>query len=256
MKLIDLLVKELPNRGGWPVKVTSIGQDYDRELMFYGIGKPRTGIILDDLAVDRRKCGYQDEGVTREQYEAALAASECWIEWGGGECPVHESANVDIKLENGSEKSDAPASAFIWQHDDDVTNIIAYRLHKPQQEEQPDASEEDLNDCIGQAPATLWNGRWLPYEYQYKVHGSEWCRFECIAVDGKAVFGWSNNTPVALQSNTHNFRPLRTESEKAREAAIQDLTSVISGIVPDTGMATATMYAERVYDAGYRKEVK
>lgn len=30
MKLIDLLVKELPKRGGWPQNVTHIGKDYDR----------------------------------------------------------------------------------------------------------------------------------------------------------------------------------------------------------------------------------
>lgn len=76
MKLIDLLVKELPKRGGWPVKVTSIGQDYDRELMFYGRGELRTGIMLDELAVDHRKIGASDKGVTKSQYEAALAASE------------------------------------------------------------------------------------------------------------------------------------------------------------------------------------
>ena len=77
-----------------------------------------------------------------------------------------------------------------------------------------------------QKPA--WNGEDVPpvgceCEYQYKVHGSEWCRFECVAVDGKAVFGWSNNTPVALQLNTHNFRPLRTEAERKRDEAISEI---------------------------------
>lgn len=67
-----------------------------------------------------------------------------------------------------------------------------------------------------------WDGVGLPpigcaCECQYKVHGSDWVHFECIAVDGKALFGWSNNKPVALQSNTHNFRPLRTEAERKRD---------------------------------------
>jgi hypothetical protein len=80
--------------------------------------------------------------------------------------------------------------------------------------------------AASQKPA--WNGEGLPpagceCEYQYKVHGSEWCRFECVAVDGKAVFGWSNNTPVALQSNTHNFRPLRTEAERKRNETISEI---------------------------------
>lgn len=76
MKLIDLLVKELPKRGGWPQNVTHIGQDYDRELMFYGRGDVSTGIFLDELAADHRKRGETAARITQEQYESALTASQ------------------------------------------------------------------------------------------------------------------------------------------------------------------------------------
>lgn len=76
MKLIDLLVKELPKRGGWPEGVTHIGQDYDRELMFYGRGRAMTGIFLNELAIDHRKCGGTGAKITQEQYESALAESQ------------------------------------------------------------------------------------------------------------------------------------------------------------------------------------
>ena len=76
MKLIDLLVQELPKRGGWPEGVTHIGQDYDRELMFYGRGRAMTGIFLDELATDHRKCGGNGAKITQEQYESALSASQ------------------------------------------------------------------------------------------------------------------------------------------------------------------------------------
>lgn len=76
MKLIDLLVQELPKCGGWPKNVTHIGQDYDRELMFYGKGSAMTGIFLNELAIDHRKLGRSGAKVTREQYESALAASQ------------------------------------------------------------------------------------------------------------------------------------------------------------------------------------
>lgn len=76
MKLIDLLVQELPKRGGWPDGVTHIGQDYDRELMFYGRGRAMTGIFLNELAIDHRKCGGTGAKITQEQYESALAASQ------------------------------------------------------------------------------------------------------------------------------------------------------------------------------------
>lgn len=77
MKLIDLLVQELPKRGGWPKDVTHVGQDYDRELMFYGRGRAMTGIFLDELAIDHRKCGGScGAKITKEQYESALAESQ------------------------------------------------------------------------------------------------------------------------------------------------------------------------------------
>ena len=86
MKLIDLLVKELPKRGGWPQNVTHIRQDYDRELMFYGRGRAMTGIFLDELAIDHRKCGRAGAKITSDQYQSALAASQK-VEWSGDGLP-------------------------------------------------------------------------------------------------------------------------------------------------------------------------
>ena len=88
MKLIDLLVQELPKHGGWPQSVTHIGQDYDRELMFYGRGRAMTGIFLDELAIDHRKRGGNGAEITQEQYESALAASQKQIWKGEGLPPV------------------------------------------------------------------------------------------------------------------------------------------------------------------------
>lgn len=81
MKTIDLLIQALPAIGGWPENVTHIGQDYDRELMFYGRGNVRSGIFLDQLAVDHRKHGDVGTKITREQYEAALAEKEHPLPW-------------------------------------------------------------------------------------------------------------------------------------------------------------------------------
>lgn len=154
MKLIDLLVKELPRRGGWPEGVTHIGQDYDRELRFYGRGEPRTGIIPDELAVDHRKIGASDKGVTKSQYEAALAASNGWIEWHGGECPVDSDAIVEVKYRrpNPYQFNNDRAGDFTWSHDGIDGDIIAYRLHGQgiNARANDDQLEQDLNECIGQ----------------------------------------------------------------------------------------------------------
>lgn len=164
MKLIDLLVQELPKRGGWPKNVTHIGQDYDRELMFYGKGSAMTGIFLNELAIDHRKLGGIGAKITREQYESALAASKAvvgrngWIEWSGGECPVDSDAIVEVKCRwhNQHQYNNDRAGDFYWAHTGSNADIIAYRLQQQEKSEQAcddvaEADDEaDLNECIGQ----------------------------------------------------------------------------------------------------------
>ena len=156
MKLIDLLVQELPKRGGWPQNVTHIGQDYDRELMFYGRWDVSTGIFLDELAADHRKRGETGARVTQEQYESALAES--------------------------------------------------------------------------QKPA--WSGEGLPpvgCECESKQFSQvDWYKFKVVAVCDGHVFGfWGNGVSTALDSKMWEFRPLRTEAEKKRDAAIEKIKELL-----------------------------
>lgn len=174
MKLIDLLVQELPKRGGWPENVTYIGQDYDRELMFYGRGKAITGILLDELAIDHRKCGeYGGAKITKEQYESALSASK--------------------------------------------------------------------------RPA--WNGEGVPpvgCECESKQFSQvDWTKFKVVAVCDGHVFGfWGNGVSTALDSKMWEFRPLRTEAERKRDAAINNILTIIdcNGVDPKNS-------AIQIYDA-------
>lgn len=256
MTLLELLRQELPKRGGWPEGVNFIAQG-NRENVWSFVNemeKDEDDKWTENLRTGTHKLlGHLPEAsdrataiVTREQYESALAAeNDGWIEWGGGECPVDNATKVDIKFRTGGIVSGVEAGEYYWPKTGHEYAIIAYRLRQPQESEQPETSEEDLNECIGQALSTAGSGRWLPSagcecEYQYKVHGSEWCSFECVAVDGNAVFGWSNNTPTALQLNTHNFRPLCTEAERA-----------IDEMVRLSGLSIGA--AKILYDAGYRK---
>lgn len=80
MTLLELLVKELPGRGGWPDGVEKIGQDYDCELKFLGakMSRYRSGIYTEQLCAGHRAKGSAGYGetVTREQYEAAIASQQ------------------------------------------------------------------------------------------------------------------------------------------------------------------------------------
>lgn len=99
MKLIDILVQELPKHGGWIKGHYQCAQDKSGEVCFYTKGKIhliRYGMwsipcgseathdgesrVVTSLADD-----YAETIITREQYEAALAASK--PEWDGEGLP-------------------------------------------------------------------------------------------------------------------------------------------------------------------------
>lgn len=264
MKLIDLLVKELPKRGGWPEGANeSIEMHMDGDIFFDGDLAPEDFNL--PLCSDgwETVLGMYSNEVTRDQYEAALAKNDGWIEWGGGECPVKSFSLVDLKFRNGVVEIGHNASAYHWENYNMHYDIIAYRLHKPDinSRTKDDRMEQDLNECIGQpVPPIEWTNSGLPLvgvKCEMADENGSYKPVEIIAWRNECVIGWDSERLITyISSNPSDFRQLRTEEGKAREKAIAELASVICGNVPDTGMATAAMYAQRVYDAGYRKEVK
>lgn len=295
MKTIDLLVQALPSIGGWPEKVTHIGQDYDRELMFYGRGNVRTGIILDQLAVDHRECGGVGTKITREQYEAALAASKhcdhkwipsegrtqsgylcskCgnydgpgydWIDWPGGECPVPRGTLVDVRYRDSQAYPDRIGTPALvagghgatyhhWLHDGMRNDIIAYRLHQPQEAEQAKADDEaDLNECIGQDAAPVWSGKGLPpigCECQYRKHKkseqSEWFNGVVkytseftVVIQPVCYPGETVGHPANLE-----FRPIRSAEDEKRDDRASAIDGFISGFRgQETGSNKELAYA-------------
>ncbi len=171
MKLVDLLVKELPHRGGWPEGALNATQDKDGEVCFSAGAVPEFGLVAWEYG---DWCGnefhtitasdYATAIITREQYESAIAASKAvvghdgWIQWAGGECPVDSDAIVEVKYRkpNPYQFNNDRAGDFTWSHDGFDGDIIAYRLQQPTKSERVRADaaetddEADLNECIGQ----------------------------------------------------------------------------------------------------------
>lgn len=258
MKLIDLLVKKTNEEGlEWPAEASAAiaikdGSDYvfyrSGELLVncnihwikgsgkYDVWVKKQSPFLDSL------WGKKSDVVLKSQYESALAASEGWIEWGGGECPVEYGTMVDIRDGDGYEwygvkatpaREYSDACGTFWEHKGSPeNNIISYRLHKPDLNSRAndDRLEQDLNECIGQGVGMPeWNGDGLPpvgYECE-TIHRScdSWQPIKVIAVNDGAVFGFwvSGNTPCALPVEVYQFRPLRTEAERARDAAVVEM---------------------------------
>ncbi|MDK1685987.1 hypothetical protein QMT05_03160 [Cronobacter malonaticus] len=98
MKLIDLLVQELPKRGGWPEGVAAMAQDFDGDVQNYAdtidikLGTYASGSSRIHGSYSLRKIKAAEDRrnafVTREQYEAALAAAQQPVWDGEGLPPV------------------------------------------------------------------------------------------------------------------------------------------------------------------------
>lgn len=123
MKLIDLLVKELPSRGGWPEEFTFVVQDANGDVkfgliphvMFYNSSKwlCKRGYDAENIWGDN--CtppemrqytltdDYDSAIVTREQYEASV--------WNGEGLPP-----VGTEFEYGSHRSVAKCIAVSYHH--------------------------------------------------------------------------------------------------------------------------------------------
>lgn len=269
MKLIDILVEELPKLGGWPEDVEAITQDSDRSINNYrtadGLETNEYGTwrfsfawqcyLLSSDDVSSLADDYATAIITREQYEAALAAkNEGWIEWRSGRCPIDDVTEVDIKFLAGGIVYGVEAGKYYWPRTGQEYDIIAYRLHQPQEAVQAKADEEaDLNECIGQDATPVWNGEGLlpvGCECQYRKHKkseqSEWFT---------GVVKYASEFTVVIQPVCYpgetvghpanfEFRPIRSEEDEKRDDRASAIDGFISGFRgQETGSNKELAYA-------------
>lgn len=191
MKLIDLLVQELPKRGGWKENWVVVTQDADGYFCCWRYDDPkcngfrwthRTGKgLVGYWRVDNDNdvvlsCDSAESIATRNQYESALAAS--------------------------------------------------------------------------QKPA--WNGEGLPpsgveCEARLRCNDGEWFFFRCVGVDCGVAFGWAGKEAATLGKGSYEFRPLRTESERNRDAAAEAIHRYMPEFIHDT--PNEYYHAKKIYDA-------
>lgn len=258
MKLIEILVQELPKRGGWPDGYDEIATNGYGAVWAY---KTKGCIVGSELHFHSTTEGH----VTREQYEAALAASkemlinkpqpDGWIAWGGGECPVDGDVVVDVRYRGGFSscrlKSGLPASEYGWGKFDGPSCIIAYRLHKPE-DDQP-----------------VWNGEGRPpvgVKCEHCPGGTtqhQWEVVTVVAVHENLVSGFTDYWLVRedgssyLVGNPYRFRPIRTEAERKREDIIDELVSVfISHHGNPKGAEGYRSIATKLYDKVISKKLE
>lgn len=231
-ELLARLVSDLPNMGGWPKwAVECILHRGSCKAMFYDEGGRFNGYpSFPDIKFEEE--ALVERVVYREMYEAALAASkemiinkpdsDGWISWCGGECPVDGDVVVDVKFRaQGQADLDGDvADNFRWEHFSNGADVVAYRMHKSEH----------------QKPE--WDGEGLPpvgceCEYETNGYGIKKVLVECITMDGIA-FTWLGEDPrfrgldCINTSQSHRFRPIRSEADKKRDEAIKKICEVLS----------------------------
>ena len=268
MKLIDILVGRGDGMSLFGVNTKYLAMDPDGRVHGYcempsptvlGWGIPDALYSTDGrgclIQIDRDDVDgqWQSAIITREQYEAALAAkNDGWIDWGGGECPVNPSEMVDVIFGRGGRVSTNIADCWRWNHSGTDSDIIAYRLHKPQEAAQPKADDEtDLNECIGQDAAPVWGGEGKPAIGEKCEHhsGGQWEAVTIAGIYENLVTGFTDYWMVKEDGssytvgNPYRLRPIRSEADKKRYAAIESLFAVL-----DSGVSTS-QDAIDIYDA-------
>lgn len=257
MKLIDMLVEDGLNGWQWPDGVECITQDNGSSI-YKGVafGYHKAPYLKKNIWLANNGTGHADAKIkkydvvaddwdtaiiTREQYEAALAAkNDGWIEWDGGECPVNGDTVVEVKYRNPfpGHINNRQGCYFSWSHEGDDGDIIAYRLHQPQEAEQAEADEADLNECIGQDAAPVWNGEGLPpvgmeIEYRFaKVnYRTDFYSGKVLAYGMQNVFmeHWASKNEFIQPLDKIEFRPIRSGVERKREEAVQALCNAGGG---------------------------
>lgn len=278
--LLQILVEELPKRGGWPKGADQCAQDgksYEFRVCFYSHGE--LNYNYDQFCISegssakwiRNGCSFIAEIasdqettiITRDQYEAALAEKENplpwddkktdadgWIDWAGGECPIVGVSFVEYKMRSGEVHKEY-AHLLRWDHKGHLGDILAYRLHQPQEVTEAD-DETDLNECIDQTPAPVWDGEGLPpvgAEFNYGLHRS---RAKCLAVGLHYVFA-SKGDPDDEEGDYEEFMiDAGTDFypvDEKRDLLMRDIMKA-AGIMA----GTAETIANRLIDAGYRKQ--
>lgn len=141
-----------------------------------------------------------------------------WIEWHGGECPVPAGTLVDLRYRGKAQEDGiaVPALTFghrsemeFWHHESCVLDIIAWRLHQP---EQPAWNGEGM-PAVGSNAEAFLDNEWRVVKVVYS--GDPGSKNEAL------VFDIETTKPAWADE----FRPIRTEAERKRDEFIDQLMS-------------------------------
>lgn len=194
MKLIDMLVQELPKRGGWPQNALSITQDNDGSLCVWDTNDPH--------------------------YDG--------LSW------KHHTGNSLVYFWHGEW-----AMPLASDHKE---SIITYWQYKAalSASKKPGWNGEGVPPIGCECEYLDNNGKWYPVTIKYASD-------QLVVISGVTeILGVYQGTEIAkdIIIDKPHFRPLRIEAERRRDAAINNILTIIdcNGVDPKNG-------AIQIYDA-------
>lgn len=142
------------------------------------------------------------------------------------------------------------AGRWSWAHYGGDGDIIAYRLHQPQEVAQDKAGDEaELNECVGQMSEPVWSGEELTPPVgcicERSLAGDKWqpCKILFTSNQFVVVNLKESGIEEAYVISDVTFRSLRTKADKKRDSAIGaiDLELLL--------VRNSSNTAEAIYDA-------
>lgn len=172
------LARIISENGGWRDVADWAAQD--EVVAFFSGGKPKyatqdkvwcangdDGYFISAIGADGKIKCFHNTILSREEYFHLYPAPDAdgWIEWNGGECPVEKGTMIDVRYRFGKENIGVTALIFRgndgfksglmhnglsraathWMQDGSDMDIIAYRLHKPEQAKSTDVGDDENN---------------------------------------------------------------------------------------------------------------
>ena len=139
------LAKVINENGGWvDGEAIFAAMDGNGDLFGYS-GRPQWTVSHGHWYGHTLTCWFFSPIVINNHHQTILSCEEYyqaypkadadgWIEWKGGECPVGDFDEVQVKykVDDGSGMEGCEAQELHWHHEDADFDIVAYRLHKPE----------------------------------------------------------------------------------------------------------------------------
>ena len=169
--LIEAGVTQFPDGANWAAQDKS-GMD-----IYCYKNKPRRplgweswhhdgGVVTNgEFETDTLTPNWHQTALSRAEFDQIVAETspdaDGWIEWNGGECPVELGSLIDVKYRDGHIQLQCRAkdrrvselyATNYWGSSGGSADIIAYRLHKP---EQAEANPAERDEQVWTNPPTI-----------------------------------------------------------------------------------------------------